>query len=90
MLCGGFGGGADENPAVAVGIAERRVLAPGRVLDARFGELDAEDEEQWLNIEYLCPNCCHEWQEQWSCACDSECPACGMKNITALSWDDAD
>lgn len=60
-----------------------------RQLADRFAELDAEDEEQWLDIEYRCPTCGHEWQEQWSCACDSECPACGLRNITALSWDDA-
>ena len=35
-----------------------------------------------------CPDCDHEWQEQWSCACDSQCPNCGLKNITALSWSD--
>lgn len=63
-----------------------------------FAQLDAEDEEAFdaeaeevrlLDIEYRCPDCDHEWQEQWSCACDSECPNCGLKNITALSWSDA-
>lgn len=62
-----------------------------------FASLDAEDEETFnaeeerlLNIEYRCPKCRHEWQEQWSCACDSECPECGTKNIAALSWEEAD
>jgi hypothetical protein len=63
-----------------------------------FAQLDAEDEEAFdaepdaerlLDIEYCCPECDHEWQEQWSCACDSQCPNCGLKNITALSWSDA-
>ena len=57
-----------------------------------FAQNDAEDEadtERCLNIEYRCPNCGHEWEEQWSCACDSECPACGTKDIAALRWDDA-
>ena len=63
-----------------------------------FAQLDADDEEEFaaeseerlLNIEYRCPKCGHEWQEQWSSACDSQCPNCGLKNITALSWDEAD
>lgn len=54
-----------------------------------FAQLDAEDEERLLDIEYRCSECDHEWQEQWSCACDSECPNCGVKNITALSWSEA-
>ena len=61
-----------------------------------FAQLDAEDEEAFaaeaeerlLKVEYCCPNCGHEWQEQWSCACDSQCPECGLKNIEALSWDE--
>ena len=54
-----------------------------------FAQLDAEDEERLLDIEYRCPECDHEWQEQWSCACDSQCPNCGLKNITALNWSEA-
>lgn len=69
----------DENDA--------RLMA--RQLSDQFAELDAEDEERWLNIEYHCPNCGHEWEGQWSCACDSECPQCGTQDITAFSWDDA-
>lgn len=52
--------------------------------------LDAEEDERMLNIDYRCPNCGHEWTEQWSCACDSECPECGTTDITALIWEDAD
>ena len=79
-----FTGGGDEARDAA------------RQLAQRFAKLDAEDEEQFqaeqdderlLNIEYQCPSCGHEWQEQWSSACDSECPVCGLKNISALSWD---
>lgn len=69
-----------------------------RVSD-HFAEIDADDEaafaaeaeqEHLLDIEYRCPTCAHEWQEQWSCACDSECPECGTKDITALSWSDSE
>jgi DNA-directed RNA polymerase subunit RPC12/RpoP len=63
-----------------------------------FAQLDAEDEEAFdaeaeeerlLDIEYRCPECDHDWQEQWSCACDSQCPNCGLKNVLALSWSDS-
>ena len=56
-----------------------------RQLSDQFAELDAEDEERLLNIEYRCPNCGHEWEDQWSCACDSEYPQSGTKVITAFS-----
>jgi predicted Zn-ribbon and HTH transcriptional regulator len=59
-----------------------------------FSELDAQDEyetsqnedEPLLDIEYRCPECGHEWTEQWTCACDSECPNCGTEDIVALDW----
>lgn len=64
-----------------------------RIAD-HFAELDAEDQyeadqnddEPLFDIEYRCPDCGHEWHEQWSSACDSECPSCGTENITALDW----
>lgn len=28
-------------------------------------------------VRYVCPACDCEWQDQWSCACDDECPNCG-------------
>lgn len=54
-----------------------------------FSQLDADDEERLFDIKYRCPECDHEWQEQWTSACDSQCPNCGLKDITALSWDEA-
>ena len=41
-----------------------------RNLSNSFAELDAKDDERLLDIEYRCPECGHEWTEQWSCACD--------------------
>lgn len=26
---------------------------------------------------YTCADCGEEWQDQWSCGCDDDCPACG-------------
>ncbi|TXG96149.1 MAG: hypothetical protein E6R08_10275 [Nevskiaceae bacterium] len=27
--------------------------------------------------EYHCTHCGHEWEDEWTCACDDECPNCG-------------
>ncbi len=48
-----------------------------------------DKDPEYLTIKYLCPNCNLKWEEQWTCACDSECPNCGLSNIMALSWDTA-
>lgn len=29
---------------------------------------------------YCCPRCEEEWQSKWSCACDDECPECGVSS----------
>lgn len=50
----------------------------------------ADDESQWLEIDYHCSECGQDWQEEWSCACDSDCPACGARHIEAAEWRDAD
>ncbi len=78
-----------------LGCDEDDARSAARQLSDRFAGLDTEDEEAFdaerlLNIHYCCPDCEYEWQEQWACACDSECPKCGTRNISALSWDEAD
>lgn len=40
-------------------------------------------------IKYKCPKCSAEWEEEWDCACDSECPECGLENIEALDCEEA-
>jgi hypothetical protein len=52
---------------------------------AACDDLD-EDSEPSLDIHYRCPRCGHEWDEVWPNACDSECPECGLGNITALQY----
>jgi len=47
-----------------------------------------ESRPTWLRIAYEC-DCGEEWQDEWSCACDSECPACGM-TCEALDYDDCE
>lgn len=51
--------------------------------------MEDDEEGQWLLIAYVCPECEWTWQEEWSCACDSECPHCGLKDVQAASWQDA-
>lgn len=41
-----------------------------------------------FKIKYCCPDCHHEWEEEYECACDSECPNCDTTNIEALSWEE--
>lgn len=38
-------------------------------------------------VTYKCPACDHVWTEQWSCACSSECPHCGLQDIEALDFE---
>jgi hypothetical protein len=45
-----------------------------------------DEEEELLEVRYKCPDCGHEWVEEWDCACDSECPECETGNISALEY----
>lgn len=49
----------------------------------------AKDDEpaRWRN-HYRCPVCRHEWADEWSCQCDDDCPACGLRHISPVSSDD--
>jgi hypothetical protein len=42
--------------------------------------------ERQYRVEYICPRCKHEWNEVWSCACDSSCPECDLSDIEATQW----
>ena len=57
----------------------------GRLTD-EFAEHIAVMAEQMLDIKYKCPDCGHEWEDQYTSACDADCDACGAKNIEALSY----
>jgi hypothetical protein len=46
--------------------------------------------EAWYRIEYKCPDCGHEWEDEWSCAVDADTcdnPDCDAKYITAANWE---
>lgn len=40
----------------------------------------------WYLNHYHCARCEASWQDEWSCACDDECPVCGHD----ISPDDSD
>ncbi len=65
---------ATDEPApvlTELGIREARaVLAERETYNAR----------RFVN-HYRCPECGEEWQDEWSCACNDECPGCGLKDI---------
>jgi hypothetical protein len=46
---------------------------------AILDQLDGENEDRYTNF-YRC-DCGEEWQSNWSCGCNDECPACGLKDI---------
>lgn len=45
------------------------------------------DEGETLTVYYTCPKCDHSWEEEWDCACDSECPECGTENISPFEYE---
>jgi hypothetical protein len=40
-----------------------------------------EGETMWLN-RYTCPECRHEWTDEWPAQCDDDCPKCGCRHIS--------
>lgn len=35
-----------------------------------------EEDKAWFENHYRC-DCGQEWDDQWSCTCDDDCPSCG-------------
>ena len=45
---------------------------------------DDDDDEvhlKWHNF-YKCPKCGTEWEDEWDCQCDDDCPECGNRHIS--------
>ena len=42
----------------------------------------------WFRNHYECYRCDHEWTDEWSCACDDECPSCGARHASPVDSDD--
>ena len=45
-----------------------------------------EADGRWLINHYVCSDCGEAWDDEWSCACDDDCPACGA----TMSPEDSD
>lgn len=46
-----------------------------------------EDEEAKFRNFYRCDDCSEEWDDEWSCQCDDECPTCGVSYTPYKSED---
>lgn len=57
-----------------------------KALDAEVRAMGEDYTGQWLRVRY--EHCGVSWEDVWPCACDSECPVCGL-DIEATSWEDA-
>jgi predicted nucleic acid-binding Zn-ribbon protein len=36
---------------------------------------------KWHNF-YCCPQCGHQWEDDWDSQCDDDCPECGCRHIS--------
>jgi hypothetical protein len=62
------------------GMIEKPVIIP-----AEKKEL-TDEPIKFINY-YRCPDCNIEWQDEWSCACDDECPVCAISYSPYMSVD---
>ena len=37
---------------------------------------------------YVCPQCKHEWTDEWSATSDDDCPNCGARHISPTESED--
>ncbi|MDE2380417.1 hypothetical protein [Bradyrhizobium sp.] len=42
----------------------------------------------WFINHYECDRCDRRWTDEWSCACDDECPHCGFRDMTPFDSED--
>jgi predicted RNA-binding Zn-ribbon protein involved in translation (DUF1610 family) len=49
------------------------------LVEAHGLKLEVAD-NRFANL-YSCPKCGESWEDEWSCACNDECPQCGTKDI---------
>ena len=58
------------------------------LVDNVMDEEGDEDETRFHNF-YRC-ECGKEWEGYWSCACNDECPACGIHEIEPYKYEEKD
>lgn len=42
----------------------------------------------WFLNHYHCDDCGADWEDEWSCCCDDECPVCGSGDWSPVESDD--
>lgn len=42
----------------------------------------------WYRNHYRCGDCGTDWDDEWSCCCDDECPTCGSGDWSPVSSED--
>lgn len=42
----------------------------------------------WYRNHYHCGDCGTDWEDEWSCCCDDECPNCGSSDWSPVESDD--
>lgn len=42
----------------------------------------------WFNNHYKYERCHSQWQDEWSCMCDDDCPVCGARHMTPYDSED--
>lgn len=42
----------------------------------------------WFRNYYRCAECLKEWEDEWSCMCDDDCPHCGARHMSPYDRDD--
>lgn len=42
----------------------------------------------WYRNIYECTDCGAGWEDEWSCACDDECPNCGASDYSPVDSED--
>ena len=55
--------------------------------DLSYLPTDTDGEPCRFTNHYRCDDCNVEWSDQWSCACDDECPECGA-DISPHDYDE--
>jgi hypothetical protein len=42
----------------------------------------------WYRNQYHCGDCGADWEDEWSCCCDDECPNCGSSDWSPMDSED--
>lgn len=42
----------------------------------------------WFRNHYHCGDCGTDWEDEWSCCCDDDCPSCGSRHWSPVESDD--